>query len=158
MKKVIMLHKGRTLMVALGLVCASGTSTNAAADLCLTLAGGGGTTVGKGFTLPPPNECKPFNAFEDGGLAGATTGTGCTDRNGGTFILQYTYHNSLPLNDGNYWESGLCRFRIGFGGGPLPTDGRCRLTVLTSPDNQGSFVVDANLFSCNVDVPFNPEP
>jgi hypothetical protein len=151
-----MLHKSRMLMVALGLVCASGASANAA-DLCVSLGGGGGTLVGKGFTLPEVNTCKPFSAFEDGGLAGAATGTGCVDRNGGTFILHYSYHNSFPFaRKGSYFESGLCRFK--FGGTKLPAPGSCRGTVLTSPDNHGDFNVQANLFNCSVEVPENIGP
>lgn len=151
-----MRHKNRMLWVAVGLVCAG--MTNAQADMCITFEGGGGTIVGKGFTLPLVNRCKPFNGFEVGRLAGAFDGVACTDRNGGTMILRYTYHNSFEFEpgSGSYFESGFCRFR--HGGVPLPAPGGCRGTVLTSPDNQGSFNQRATIRSCIRDVPENIGP
>jgi hypothetical protein len=151
-----MLNKNRMVLVALGFVCAGVTS--AEADMCITTEGGGGTTVGESFTLPLPNRCKPFNGFEDGGLAGAIDGVGCTDRNGGTFILHYTYHNSFEFSPGtgSYFETGFCRFQ--HGGVPLPAAGTCRGTVLTTPDNHGSFNQRATIFRCVRDVPENLGP
>ena len=72
-----MQHK--SWMLILALVCAPVASK---ADLCFNYEGGGGTHVGKDFTLTDDiarnvNRCAPFNGFEDGGLGGAITGTGC---------------------------------------------------------------------------------
>ena len=128
--------------------------------ICVSELGGGGTLVGKGFTLPAVNTCTPFSGFEDGGLAGGVAGTGCTDRKGNTFLLHYSYHNSFPVpRKGSYFESGLCRFEFeGAEGAKLPALGGCRGTVLTSPDNPGELVVEANLFACDVEVPEKPSP
>jgi hypothetical protein len=137
-------------MIALGLVYASGAS----ADLCFTTEGGGGTQVGKGFTLPTANTCKPFNGFEAGGALGAITGTGCVDEKGNTFILHYVYHTCLSLRaiGDSYFESGFCRFRVK---GGFPAPGKCRGTVLSDPPaRQTSFPPQkASLFNCNIAVP-----
>lgn len=145
-----MIRTAQKLVAALGLVCMSVAGAQAA-DLCLTLGGGGGTIVGKGFTIPPPNKCKPFNGFENGGLGGLVTGTGCTTSNGGSFILQYSYNNYFASGFGNnnYWESGACNFQ--FHNDPIPGSGICRGTVGTT--SLGGFVVGASLSSCTVAVP-----
>jgi hypothetical protein len=124
------------LSLTLGFLLAG--ASRAQADLCITFEGGGGTIVGKNFTLPLANQCKSFNGFEEGGLAGAFDALACTDRNGGTLILHYTYHNSFEASpgSGSYFESGLCRFR--HGGVPLPAPGGCGGTVLTTA-GQDSF-------------------
>jgi len=138
-------------MAALGFVCISGV-TGHAADVCLSLSGGGGTIVGENFRIPPVNKCKPFNGFENGGLGGMVTGTACTTANGGSLILQYSYNNyfALGFGDDNYWESGVCN--LPFQTYPnLPLSGICRGTVGTTAI--GGFTASANLTKCNVDVP-----
>jgi hypothetical protein len=148
------------LRAALGLVGASAPS--AQADLCFAYDNSPNSiAVGKGFTLPDVNSCKPFNASEKASLSGALTGTGCTDRNGATFICHYSYHNSDPLlkSTGSYFETGFCRFRLG--GTEVPASGigvRCRGTLVSELDNHDTFVENAKIFSCNEDVPENIGP
>jgi hypothetical protein len=152
-----MQHK--SWMLILALVCAPVASK---ADLCFNYEGGGGTHVGKDFTLTDDiarnvNRCAPFNSFEDGGLGGAITGTGCIAEDGGTFILHYSYHSAFPLRSSidSYFESGFCRFQ--FHARPLPAPGGCRGTVVTGKVGQvgraSSFRQGATIFKCDVKVP-----
>jgi hypothetical protein len=151
-----MSRKRQLALLAFGLVFAGATA--AKADVCVTLGGGGGTIVGEGFTLlvpPDPKEvstCKPFSGFEDGGLAGGVTGTGCITYSGGQFTLHYMYHNNFPMraNIKSYFETGFCRFKIT----RLPAPGLCRGTVLTTPGgNAADFLVDAQIETCDRNVP-----
>jgi hypothetical protein len=160
-------HKIRTLVLALGMVCASGACRDlpinaGGPDLCITFAGGG-THAGKAFPLRIPavgqeNTCKPFNGVESGGLRGAITGTGCVTQNGGAFILQYSYHNAFPpRGDQSYFESGFCRFEFHSNIDHVP--GACRGTILQGPPpTQSSYHQNATLSFCSVDVvePLSP--
>lgn len=146
-----MLHKSRLLMVALGLVCVSATSAPAL-DLCFEYSTGG-RSVGKKFKIPPKNQCKPFNGFEDRDYGGLLTGTGCTSATGEVFLLHYSFHdNNTTYPQSSYFESGVCRV-------PLPIEpggnsGACTGTVLsTPPDNHGRFDDFARFFVCNKAVP-----
>jgi len=143
----------KTWMLILALVCAPGASK---ADLSFLYDGGGGTHVGKDFTLTDDiarnvNRCAPFKGFEDGGLNGATTGTGCIAENGGTFILHYSYHSASPPSSSSdtYFESGFCRFQ--FHATPLPAPGGCRGTVVTG-GRISSFRQGASIFKCDRNV------
>jgi hypothetical protein len=78
--------------------------------------------------------------FEDGGLAGAATGSICTDANGQTTIFHYTYHSCLVPR---HFQIVTCRLGRG-----LPASGVCRGT-----DTQGGFVEFATLESCDELVP-----
>jgi len=155
-----MLHKGRLLIVALGLICASVASTQAV-DLCFSTSGGGGITVGKEFEFPPVNQCRPFNGFEVGaGTDGATTGTVCTAVTGGQLLYHYSFHNWFALGGGSYFESGTCRFTLSRGPSTasLPASGNCRGTVIPASGDPSGFVLSANMFSCNENVPEDVGP
>jgi hypothetical protein len=160
-----MLHKRFVLIVALGLVCSSGTSVSAY-DLCIQLSGGGGYVALKSPKMQlnccPPvqgevNNCVPLNGAEVGGLRGAVTGTGCIDSLGNYFIYHYIYHNddqprwSPGLQA--YFETGLCRFKLGdFGGKGGRLTGDCRGTVLTNPSppgGSGAFQAKGTLWACD---------
>jgi len=152
-----LLHTSRIMTAALGIICISGASANAD-DLCVDFSGGGGTTVGKGYTVPENDSCTPFNGFEidspgHHGLDGGVTGTGCTALSGGALMLHLVYHNwRAPRGGGSWFETAVCRFRIGDGGTQLPADGFCRGTYLTSPDNHGHYPnpdhVEATVYRC----------
>jgi hypothetical protein len=157
-----MLHKRRTLVLALAIVCASGACRNVAVnppgpDLCVTFSGGG-THVGKAFPLRIPavgleNTCAPFNGVELGGLQGGITGTGCVTSNGGAFLLHYSYHGARsPQGAESYFESGFCRFE--FHSQINNIGGFCRGTILTSNLNgknvgQSAYHQGATLSFCS---------
>jgi hypothetical protein len=140
----ILTHKSRMLLVTLALVGASvaHAQQQQGGDLCFHYASGGGTLVAKqGGGLPEPDRCKPLQFFEDGGLAGAATGSICADANGGrTTIFHYTYHSCVMPS---HFQIVTCWFGRG-----LPAEGFCRGT-----DTQGGFVELATLESCDKPVP-----
>ncbi len=146
-----MFHKGRMLLAALGLVGAS--VAGAQADLCFDYSTGGGTSVGKGFKIPAPNQCKPFNGFEYKTEGGMLTGTGCTSATGEVFILHYSYHdNKTSYPQSSYFESGVCRVPLPLS--PGGNSGACTGTVLYSPPSgQSRFDAYARFYSCNKAVP-----
>jgi hypothetical protein len=134
----------RALIVALALVGASAASAQQVGDLCFRYESGGGTLVARrSGGLPEPDHCKPLQFYEDGGLAGAATGSICTDANGGTAIFHYTFHSCVGPS---YFETGTCRFGAQHG---LPAVGVCRGTA-----NQSSFVDHTpSLEACDKPVP-----
>jgi|SRR6266568_1003209 hypothetical protein len=120
-----MLRKGLLLIAALGLIIAS--QSGARADMCFRYqVTGGGTLVAKGAKLPAVNTCEPLAMFENGGLAGAATGSICRDINDFTIIFHYTY--DACIGPGSYFESATCRLQIQ--NGNLPTvSSSCRGTL-----------------------------
>ncbi len=126
-----MLRKGLPLVAALGLVIVSVPS--ARADLCFQYQKtGGGILVAQGATLPAVNTCQPLAMYEaaTGGLAGAATGSICTDgTSDSTVVYHYTYNGCT----GDYYESGTCRLQLNGDGqhpGDLPTgSSTCRITL-----------------------------
>ena len=138
-----MLRQG--LMFATVVGFAGLDAPSARADLCLHYNSGGGTEVARKATLPAPDTCRPLAFFESGGLAGAATGSICTDRNGAIVILHYDYDSCLGPT---YTELATCRLQLRNTG--LPTvGGTCRGTA-----NGGSFVDStATLSNCNIPVP-----
>jgi hypothetical protein len=120
-------------------------ATEARADLCFRYGSGGGTLVARKAALPAPDTCRPLGFFERGGLAGAATGSICTDRNGGIVIIHYTYDGCLGPS---YTESATCRLQLHNTNTPT-TGGTCRGTA------NGSAFVDSTavLTSCSFAVP-----
>ena len=100
---------------------------SARADMCFRYqTSGGGTLVAKGAKLPAVNTCEPLAMFENGGLAGAATGSICVDINDFTVLFHYTY--DACIGPGNYFESATCRLQIQ--NGDLPTvSSSCRGTL-----------------------------
>jgi hypothetical protein len=92
-----------SLIVALGLVLGSAPMAGAK-DLCVTIPGllttsSGGFVVGKYFTVPQRDRCKPFTGFvvtPGGGPGGDwfVSGVGCTSADGGFFRLSFTAYMS----------------------------------------------------------------
>jgi hypothetical protein len=139
-----MLHKGRLLIVALALIDASAASAQQGGDLCFQFGSGGGTLVARRFgQLPADAHCKPLQFYEDGPLEGTATGSICKDRNGGTFILHYTYHSCKRQS---HFQTVTCRFSAKQG---LPTSGQCRGT----DTNGGFFNTTPTLRSCDQLIP-----
>src|SRR5262245_59427734 len=99
-----------------------------AADLCINSAVLG-LVVGKGFTLPSKNKCKPFVGFGFGGMA---AGTGCRTADGSLFRLHYTLHKA----DQDVTESVACNFHI-----PLSMGGGCRVRSILDV-NAGHAIID----------------
>ena len=136
-----MLHRERTLVVALGLVVASALSAEAM-DLCVVV--NPSTTIGKKFKVPLRNQCKPFNGFTSDGLW-FVTGTGCTDADGKFFRLQYTANATI----GHTMEGAYC-------GIPLPSlsGGTCVVTGVTGETNSVfSFTDIVDAAPCIINVP-----
>jgi hypothetical protein len=166
---------GIGLVALLGLVCYS-ESNAVAHDLCIQIFGGPSYAALKSPKLqlnccpPDPSEvntCAPLNGVEEGGLGGMITGTGCLSKSGEHFFYHYVYHSLYQpfVWDPNlkaYFETGVCRFRMGALGGRL--SGRCRGTALTNPappGKTGTFIQDAVLWPCSPgasDVPDGDEP
>ena len=140
-----MLRRGLTLMAALGLFGAK--APGAQADLCFRYGSGGGTLVAKGAQLPDPNKCRTLSFFEEGGAAGAGTGSICRAANGGTVIFHYSYHGCLAPS---YFETGTCRLDTTRG---LPAEGTCRLTFIVNDTPNDSVDSTPVLTSCNRPVP-----
>ena len=89
-----MLHKHLLRIAIFGLVVVS--APFAKADMCFRYTTtGGGTLVAKGGKLPATNTCEPLAFFEEGGLAGAATGSICVDVNDFTVVLHYTYDGCI---------------------------------------------------------------
>jgi hypothetical protein len=170
-----MLHRTPMLIVALGLVCASGASASAA-DLCIELEGGGAVSVIKNPRLQlkccpadpaEANTCEPVAGFEQhgfqpqqGGIGGAITGSICVDKESGGFTYHYMYHNAWALQGWfqGYFETAFCRF--GLTASALTKEdafrGTCRGTVVASPAQgqatAGTFRRSALLWHCDVPV------
>ena len=137
-----MLHRERTLVVALGLVVASALSAEAM-DLCVD--SGGYTYVGKKFKVPLRNQCKPFNGFT-ADRDWFVTGTGCTSEKGDFFRLQYTANGT----------SGHVTFSV-YCGIPLPslTGGTCLFTEVDGDNTEISKGTQTGVAAapCLINVP-----
>jgi hypothetical protein len=113
--KLPLLRKGRTPILALGLVLAT-VATAPAKDLCLSIPNffGQAPLVGKGFQVPPKNKCKPFNGFTQGSFSSFVAGAGCTSADGFAFHLSFTAHNTVSGDT----ITGYCGFILpGLGAG-----------------------------------------
>jgi hypothetical protein len=146
---ILTLRTTRTPVLALALVLVS-VGTAQAKDLCLTFSNAftGYTFVGKQFSIPGKNRCKPFNGFTLAlGESSLLSGTGCTSADGSTFSLQFT----AQVTTFNEFRSFLCGFN-------RPTrNGACSglLGFPNSPDNELNTVpaLTATVQECTVDVP-----
>ena len=140
------LRRGRVLLAALGLVAASAASAYAA-DVCMTLSGGGGA-VFKRFKAPGRNKCAPIHGFENLGGGAVLSGSACTTPTGEVMILHYTAHDWRATT--GYFESGTCRVLL-----PLPSsEALCRGSyVLTPGIDGGQFNQTAILQYCDAPVP-----
>ena len=76
----------RSIIFALGLLMTT-ASVAQATDLCVVMLGE--TYVGKKFTIPPKNQCKPFNGFQQADNF-FLTGMGCTSSDGTSLRLQFS--------------------------------------------------------------------
>jgi len=135
----------RSLVFALGLLVVT-TSVAQATDLCVTAGASGITWVGKKFTIPPKNQCKPFIGFRED-ASYFLTGMGCTRADGGFLRLQFTETTtSAPEST----DSIFC-------GIPLPSlsGGSCVGTLLFLPNGVTSIAGSGDISAsrCTVNVP-----
>jgi hypothetical protein len=124
------------------------------ADLCVDVFVNSQRIVGKKFTVPARNTCKPFNGFLVPGFmfGSMAVGTGCTTPDGSLFRLHMTMHAA----DHNYFQSMACNFVL-----PKMTDGNCRFKRIACDfdfcqiENQGivDYVSTATASPCSVSVP-----
>jgi hypothetical protein len=146
--KLPLLRKGRTSILALGLVLAFVAAAQAK-DLCLSIPNffGQAPLVGKGFQVPPKNKCKPFNGFTQGSFSSFVAGTGCTSADGFAFHLAFTAHNTASGDT----LTGYCGFILpGLGAGSCV--GTEAIAALLA-DELFSTTSSASGQSCIVNVP-----
>src|SRR5262245_60358913 len=86
----------RTSIIVASVLVFGSVGTATARDLCVDMGPGFGVSVvGKDFTIPASDKCKPFTGF-----IGATTlvsGTGYTSANGNFFRRAFTAHAAAPF-------------------------------------------------------------
>jgi hypothetical protein len=100
-----------------------------ATDLCI-IGNGGIVAVGKSFTLPLKNKCKPINGVQDAGLL---AGTACVTADGKLLRLHFTSHFA-EFDD---FFSFACNIDL-----PAKTSGHCRWKLI----NDAGLIVN-ELFS-----------
>jgi hypothetical protein len=83
--------KSFAIAVLIGLLGSGGTAY--ARDFCFSV--GTATLVAKGFTPPRPNKCKPFKGAYFNTVAGATSGSACTNAAGNTLRVGFSLESGL---------------------------------------------------------------
>jgi len=134
----------RSIVFALGLLIVT-TSVAQATDLCV-VTNGALTFVGKKFTIPPKNQCKPFNGFSTDSEY-FSSGMGCTSADGKFLHLQFTATLTEAPAVTLTWFCGI----------PLPSlsGGSCVGNELVVPNTVGGNVASglASASRCTVNVP-----
>jgi hypothetical protein len=142
------LRRGGMLLLALGLVAATGASAHAR-DVCMDYSGGGNLVL-KGLRVPPKNKCVAMQGFENLALGGTMSGMACTNAQGDGMMLHYTSHDHRVTT--SYFESGTCRIRL-----PIQPGGNgslCSGTYVVTPGGNGRFDQFAHFYYCDRNVPY----
>ncbi|MBI3247572.1 MAG: hypothetical protein HYZ50_13800 [Deltaproteobacteria bacterium] len=141
------LRHGRTLLMALGFIFASVVPASAK-DLCID-GFFSSPIVGRGFRIPPSNQCKPFNGFTTDGSY-FVAGAGCTTSAAGGFLrLSFTAHATTGGTQNPYTI---------FCGLPLPSliGGTCLYTYAYAPsigDEIAEATTPVSARTCTANVP-----